>query len=61
MVGNYFDKDVTYFVKEDKDRRGRTIYKVCYESNDGLEYGYIKIYKYDRCAENCIKKIYKHK
>ena len=51
MVGNYFDEDVTYFIKEDKDHRGNTIYKVCYESDDGFESGYIKIYKNYRCAQ----------
>lgn len=61
MVGNYFDEDVTYFIKEDKDYKGKTIYKVYYESDDGLESGYIKIYKYYRSAENYIKKIYKNK
>lgn len=61
MVGNYFDEYVTYFIKEDKDHRGNTIYKVCYESDDGLESGYIKIYKYYKCAQSYINKIYKHK
>ena len=57
MIGNnYLVENCSLYI-ENKLIHGEIIYRVCYESDDGLESGWLKDFKYRRAAENYIKRL----